>query len=146
MAVWACGGYYYQTVTLPKGTYTLTVPVYNGQGTQNTGTSYIGWIPNSGSSTVSSTTATTVGEWTTLTVTFSVAASTTGKICLGYVSGGSGSGAYSSTALHSVAQLVLPRLVTHAISNSLRVVMTSTPYRCNPITRNMVLPLWVHAM
>ena len=85
VAAWANGTtYYYQSVTLPAGDYTLTIPVYNAGGTNN-GTSYIGWVPDSGTSSVTSTTATTVGSWVTQTINFSLAAATTGKICLGYV-------------------------------------------------------------
>ena len=47
-AVWGCGAYYYQDVTLQPGEYTISIPVYCISGTQNN-TSYIGFIPNSGS-------------------------------------------------------------------------------------------------
>ena len=87
--VWGCGGYYYQEVTLAAGKYTINIPAYNQSGTQ-ANTSYIGWIPNSGTSYTLATNP-TVGSWTTLTATFTLTDATTGKICLGYKSTGSGS-------------------------------------------------------
>lgn len=90
-AVWSLGGYYYQEVTLAAGQYTINIPAYNASGTQSN-TSYIGWIPNSGDS-YTMITNPTVGSWVTLTTTFTLTEETTGKICLGYQSTGSGSSA-----------------------------------------------------
>lgn len=89
--VWSCGGYYYQNVTLPAGKYTLSFPIYNQSGTQSN-TTYTGFFPTSGTNyTVAINT--TVGSWVTQTVTFNLAAATTGQIRIGYQSTGSGSGA-----------------------------------------------------
>lgn len=89
--VWGNGGYYYQEVELPAGGYTLTIPIYNQSGTQGN-TSYTGFIPDEGTS---YTTAinTTVGQWTTKTIKFTLTAETKGKIALGYKSTGGGSAA-----------------------------------------------------
>ena len=89
--VWGCGGYYYQEVTLVPGEYTITIPVYNASGTQSY-TSYIGFIPNEGTSHTMATNP-AVGQWTTLTTRFELTESVSGKIALGYQSTGSGSGA-----------------------------------------------------
>ncbi len=89
--VWECGGYYYQEVTLVPGEYTITIPVYNASGTQSY-TSYIGFIPNEGTSHTMATNP-AVGQWTTLTTRFELTESVSGKIALGYQSTGSGSGA-----------------------------------------------------
>ena len=67
-AVWSCGGYYYQNVTLPAGIYTLTIPTYNKSGTQ-ANTSYIGFIPDSGTSYLG-VANTTVGSWVNQTINF----------------------------------------------------------------------------
>lgn len=90
-AVWGCGGYYYQDVTLQAGSYTMTIPVYNASGTQNN-TSYIGFIPEAGSFYTVATNP-KVGEWTPQTINFVLAKDTKGKIALGYQSTGGGSGA-----------------------------------------------------
>lgn len=89
--VWGCGGYYYQTVTLAAGKYTITVPMYNQSGTQ-ANTTYTGFFPTSGTNhTVAVNPA--VGEWANQTVTFTLADDTEGQIRIGYQSTGSGSGA-----------------------------------------------------
>ena len=90
-AVWSCGGYYYQNVTLPAGIYTLTIPTYNKSGTQ-ANTSYIGFIPDSGTSYLG-VANTTVGSWVNQTINFTLTEETHGKIALGYQSTGGGSGA-----------------------------------------------------
>ena len=90
-SVWGCGGYYYQEVTLPAGNYTINIPVYNQSGTSGT-TSYFGFIPTTGDAQTIAT-PTTTGEWTVLTKSFTLTEETTGKICVGYKSNGSGSAA-----------------------------------------------------
>ena len=90
-AVWGCGGYYYQDVTLAAGKYRLTFPIYCASGTQ-ANTTYTGFFPTNGTNrTVAINT--TVGEWTTQTVEFTLAAETAGQIRIGYQSTGGGSGA-----------------------------------------------------
>ncbi len=90
-AVWGCGGYYYQDVTLAAGKYTITFPIYCISGTQ-ANTTYTGFFPTSGTNrTVAINT--TVGSWVNQTVEFTLAAETAGQIRLGYQSTGSGSGA-----------------------------------------------------
>jgi hypothetical protein len=99
--VWGCGGYYYQEVELPAGGYELTIPVYNASGTQGN-TSYIGFIPNEGTShTVACNPS--VEVWTTLTVKFTLTEKTAGRIALGYKSNGSGSGANPHLFFESVS-------------------------------------------
>lgn len=90
-AVWGCGGYYYQNVTLSAGKYTITVPIYNQSGTQ-ANTTYTGFFPNSG---INRTVAInpTVGQWVNQTTTFTLTEDTPGQIRIGYQSTGNGSGA-----------------------------------------------------
>jgi len=88
-AVWSCGGYYYQNVTLAPGKYTITVPVYNGSGSQAY-ESYIGFISDGGERYVISESLAN-GSWQTKTTEVSVSEITTGKIVLGYLSTGGGS-------------------------------------------------------
>lgn len=90
-AVWGCGGYYYQNVTLAAGKYTITVPIYNQSGTQ-ANTTYTGFFPNSGTNRTVAINP-TVGQWSNQTVTFTLTEDTPGQIRVGYKSTGSGSGA-----------------------------------------------------
>ncbi|MBR4243704.1 MAG: hypothetical protein IKR98_07455 [Bacteroidaceae bacterium] len=89
--VWGCGGYYYQTVTLAAGKYTITVPMYNQSGTQ-ANTTYTGFFPTSGTNRTVAVNP-TVGQWVNQTVTFTLADATEGQIRIGYQSTGNGSGA-----------------------------------------------------
>ena len=73
----------FQTVTLPAGTYKLVSAYYNGDASQTGGSSLFGWIPNSGTSTMSKVTSFAVGKWVTDTLTFTLAKTTTGKIQIG---------------------------------------------------------------
>ncbi len=88
-AVWSCGAYYYQDVTLPAGLYEMTTSIYNQSGTQSN-TSYVGFIPEIGDS-YTMPVNTTVGQWVEQSVKFTLATETPGKIVLGYVSTGGGS-------------------------------------------------------
>lgn len=89
-AVWGCGGYYYQNVTLAAGKYTITVPIYNQSGTQ-ANTTYTGFFPTSGTNRTVAINP-TVGQWSNQTVTFTLTKDTPGQIRVGYQSEGKGSG------------------------------------------------------
>ena len=116
-AVWGCGAYYYQEATLPAGKYTITVPIYAASGTQ-ANTSYIGFIPNSGSSyTIACNPA--VGEWTTGTVEFTLTEETTGKVALGYKSTGSGSAANPMLFIDGVKIEYIAQVVKDALEEAL---------------------------
>ena len=91
VGVWGCGGYYYQTVTLAAGAYTITVPMYNQSGTQ-ANTTYTGFFPTSGTNRTVAVNP-TVGSWANQTVSFTLNEATEGQIRIGYQSSGSGSGA-----------------------------------------------------
>lgn len=92
LGVWGLGGYYYQEVTFPAGKYTIDIPVYNQSGTSGV-TTYFGFLADNGTTYYSPTTSFTVGEWTNVSVTFSLAEETKGRVSVGYKSNGSGSGA-----------------------------------------------------
>ena len=91
-AVWGCGGYYAQDVTLPAGEYTITVPIYSQSGTNAT-TSYTGFFPTGSETGYTVATNPEVGSWAIQTVSFSLTSETAGQIRLGYKSNGSGSAA-----------------------------------------------------
>ena len=112
--VWGWGGYYYQNVTFPAGKYTITIPTYCVSGTQ-ANKSYIGFITDDNSYTA--VTNPKVGEWTTLTVNFTLAAETSGKVALGYKSEGNGSGAnphlfFDAVKIEFTAAVVKDRLAS----------------------------------
>ena len=89
VAVWTCGGYYYQNVTLPIGRHTITIPVYNGSGSEPY-TSYIGFLADDGTNYVA-TDIPSVGQWTTLTVSFELTEQKSGRLALGYKAADKGS-------------------------------------------------------
>ena len=91
LGVWGFGGYYYQNVTLPAGSYNITYTVYNASGTNDFTKNFFGFIADNGKEYLSSQKSVTVGQWTTVTVDFVLTASTAGKICAGFTgTGGSG--------------------------------------------------------
>ena len=127
-AVWGCGAYYYQDVTLQPGEYTISIPVYCISGTQNN-TSYIGFIPNSGSKQVVATNP-AVGQWTTQTVSFTLAAETAGKIAIGYQSTGSGSGANPHIIIDKVTIMYTSTVVKDELASVIEIA-TSTNDKVN---------------
>lgn len=74
---------FYQTVTLPAGTYTLRATWYNNTD-KTAGKSLLGWIPASGSSSLSTLNSFANKTWITDEVTFTLTKTTTGKIQIGY--------------------------------------------------------------
>jgi hypothetical protein len=81
---------FYQTVTLPAGTYTVNVPTYNGCNV-TAATSQVAWIPNSGTSVKSSVTSYKANSWTLDKITFTLTKTTTGKIQFGMMAAAGGS-------------------------------------------------------
>lgn len=75
---------YYQTIELPAGTYKLQSAFYNGS-KQTAGTSLIGWIPNSGSASMSSINSFPLNKWTEDEIEFTLTATTKGNIQIGYL-------------------------------------------------------------
>lgn len=89
---WAGNIYYKQSVTLPAGTYKFTYKFYNSYSSSTGGSSKAGWVPNSGTSSLSTKTSFPYGVWTSDEITFALTEETAGTIQLGVVSSGSGSG------------------------------------------------------
>ncbi|MBM6992866.1 MAG: hypothetical protein I3J02_06355 [Prevotella sp.] len=85
---------YYQTITLPAGTYTVTVPTYNGK-TVTAGTSLLAWVPTDGSAVKSSVTSFAGKAWTVDQISFTLTQTTTGRLQVGLkaASGGSANSA-----------------------------------------------------
>ncbi len=76
---------YSQAVTLPAGTYTIQTAWWNGSN-QTAGQSIVGWIPNSGTSVLSSLNQFNKNVWTTEEQTFTLSGQKTGKIQIGFKS------------------------------------------------------------
>lgn len=81
---------YFQTVTLPHGSYRIQSAFYNGSNTTD-GRSLLAWVPEQGSESVSALSGFPLNSWKEDNVSFTLANETTGKIQtgLGAVSGGS---------------------------------------------------------
>lgn len=93
IAVWSDTALYTsETVTLPAGSYTITIPVYNAGGTGSI-TNYTGFYNSVGTAlALSSSTTYTEKSWTTDQITFTLSEETEGYFAIGfYSSNGSGS-------------------------------------------------------
>lgn len=84
---------YYQAAYLPAGDYTIEAAAYNN-GPAELAHSRVGWVPESGASTLSTKTSYTKTTWITETVNFILTADTKGKIQIGVASTNTGSGAH----------------------------------------------------
>ncbi|MDA3854057.1 MAG: BNR-4 repeat-containing protein [Bacteroidales bacterium] len=82
---------YTQDVTLPAGAYTICYDVYNSYASSQAGTSVVGWVPEVGTSVLSSLNNFPSLEWTPDSVSFTLASATSGKIQVGIKSDGSSS-------------------------------------------------------
>ena len=87
---WSEQFYYYQTLTLPAGKYTVSVPTYNGKGVTG-GTSMLAWIPTSGQSARSTVKSYPSKEWTLDKITFELTKATKGDLRIGYQAAANGS-------------------------------------------------------
>lgn len=102
----------YQEVTLPKGEYSLVTAYYNG-GTATDGSSLFGWVPSSGSSSMSAVTTFPSKQWVTDTLNFKLIIRRTGKIQIGMKAA---AGASSSTAKLSLDYV---KILSHTWDGSL---------------------------
>lgn len=105
VAVWGSTSEYGLDVTLPAGTYTMTVPTTNISGTASV-TNLTGVVIGS-TATYASNTTFAVGSWVDQKVKFTLESSTDVTLTIGYKSNGSGSGAnphlfYDGIVLSSV--------------------------------------------
>ena len=97
VAVWSATAQYTQKVTLPAGSYVMTVPVYNSVGGASVPVkSLIGFIAGDGTEYLAPAKAYPVGQWTNEVITFTLTEPTTGLISLGY----QGQNVGSSNAQH----------------------------------------------
>lgn len=93
VSTWGSSTSYVQAVTLEAGDYVISVPVYNAVGgTSVPAKSLIGFIADNGTEYLAPAKAYAVDTWTVENVKFTLTETTTGKLSLGYISAGSGSG------------------------------------------------------
>lgn len=93
VAVWTATSQYVQDVCLVPGTYTLTIPVYNSKGgTTAIAKNLFGFIADDGTKYLNQETTFAVGQWTNLTVDFTLEKATFGQLSLGYTAVNNGSG------------------------------------------------------
>jgi len=97
VGVWSGTAQYTQSTTLPEGTYTMVIGVYNSKG----GTSafiknLIGFIEDGGTEHLATTTVYSVNTWKYEFITFTLSAETSGYFTLGY----QGSNVGSALAQH----------------------------------------------
>ena len=97
---------FYQSVTLPPGQYALVSAWYNPS-QQTVGKSLVGWIPSSGTRSMSTISSFDIGKWMVDTVKFTIQdAGVKGKIQIGYGSPqDSGSGKHAKVVLDFVKLL-----------------------------------------
>lgn len=95
---------FYQTVTLPAGSYTVNVPTYNGSD-KTAATSQLAWIPTGGTAVKSNISSYPTRQWTLDKITFTLTKTTTGKIQFG-MKAASGGSANSAKLLVDYVQLL----------------------------------------
>ncbi len=95
---------YYQEVTLPAGTYTLSSAFYNGSD-KTSGKSVVGWIPDKGSAVMSNLASFSTNTWIVDEVSFTLTASTKGKIQIGYGVSGGGSANHAKVCMDYIKLL-----------------------------------------
>lgn len=89
---WSKTTQYTQHVTLPAGSYTLTISYYNAGGTGEVAKNLIGFITDGGTEYLGTTMSFPVGSWGKETITFELESETEGEFSLGYTATNSGSG------------------------------------------------------
>lgn len=92
ISVWSGSASYTQDVTLPAGSYTITIPTYNERGTGAIAKNLCGFIASDGTEYLAETTTFPVGVWSNETIEFELDEETDGVITIGYTAAGAGSG------------------------------------------------------
>ena len=97
---------YYQTVTLPAGTYRIKSAWYNGSNA-TAGYSLVGWIPVFGEDVMSTVNNFPVGQWTTDEQTFTVTGEADGLIQVGFKAGSNSSSSNSAKVVLDYVKLFI---------------------------------------
>lgn len=107
-----------QSVSLPAGKYKLVTAYYNGDASKTAGKSLFGWIPSSGTSTMSTVSSFACGKWITDTLTFTLTATRTGKIQIGFQAAANGSANSAKISVDYVKLLAADMAVNKTALNS----------------------------
>ena len=92
ISVWGKSSYYSQNVTLPAGSYTITIPTYNERGTGTVTKNLCGFIASDGTEYLAETTTFPEKKWSNETIKFTLEEETDGMISIGYTAANAGSG------------------------------------------------------
>jgi len=117
---------YYQTVTLPAGTYTFTAATYNGK-TATGGSSQLAWLPSGGIGIKSSLSGYPARQWTKDQITFTLSRQTTGKLQIGYKAAAGGSGS-SANLLIDYVRLVGENMTVNKTKLTASITTANTLY------------------
>lgn len=96
---------YYQTITLPAGSYKLQSVFYNGSNSTN-GKSLMSWIPTNGNAVASSISSFPQNSWTNDNLSFTLSNETEGRIQIGFQGAPNGS-ANSAKVVVDYVKLIL---------------------------------------
>lgn len=91
VSVWTAHTQYAQNVCIPKGKYTITIPIYNAGGTGEIDKNLIGFVEGNGTEHLLTATTYPVGKWTTETIELNLRSNTNGYLSLGYLAPNVGS-------------------------------------------------------
>ena len=85
LTAWNAQLQYVQPVVLPAGTYTLTAPVFNTGGTSEVAKNLFGFVTNDGTEYLASDVTFAEGQWSNVSVEFTLSEDTPGWLSVGYV-------------------------------------------------------------
>ena len=114
---------FYQTVTLPAGTYKLNVPTYNGSRV-TAATSQVAWIPSVGTAVRSKVTSYPAQKWTADSISFTLTKRTTGKIQFG-IKAAANSSANTAKLVVDYVQLLGSEMSIDDVKTDLQTAITS---------------------
>ena len=117
---------YYQTMTLPAGTYTVNVPTYNGKSV-TAGMSRLSWIPDGGTAVTSTCSKYPAKKWTLDQITFTLTEETSGRLQIGYKAT-SGSSANSANIVIDYVQILGENMVVDKTSLSTNIRVANRLY------------------
>lgn len=92
VSVWSATSQYTQQVTIPAGSYTLTISYYNAGGTGAVAKNLMGFVTSDGFEYLSDLTTFKQNSWETMTVKFTFEEPTSGYFTVGYQAANAGSG------------------------------------------------------
>lgn len=96
---------YFQTVTLPAGSYKLLSAFYNGS-QKTAGQSLVGWIPNSGTQVMSTVKSFPLNKWTEESLEINLSQDTEGKIQVGFLAA-AGSSSNSAMVVLDYVKIIM---------------------------------------